>query len=278
MGERSAREILRNFYDSYGWKVDPQTGRYLDQVLFVDPDELAQRYMEKGELRYLKYFRGGGRYFLDAGCGAKPRRALAQNYARHVCVDISILGLRECRRKIGESGHYVLADMTSMPFAENAFYGTLASHCLYHIDRHEQVEAVNELYRVTNPEETVLLFYNSDYNLVTVIQRAVRAVAKLMDKLIWLLGSWADQTPLEATPITPPPIYFHAHNPFLLARKFKIVNVSCLSILTRYETRMLGKLHILKLVLPLVNALETAFPVAMVVVGKYTAIRITVEP
>lgn len=276
MADKNAKELLRNFYDTYGWRVDPHTGRYLGQILHEDSDSLTQTYMDEGELRHRKYFEEDGDYFLDAGCGAKPRTRMARGFRRHVCVDVSIVGLRECKRKVGQFGHYVLADIAFLPFAKGVFDGTLASHILYHIDKDLQQKVVKELYRVTKPEKTVLIFYNSVHNLLSITQKAAKGVGLLLKSLAQLLRPNAEGGALEQSLSDPPPMYFYAHDPSWLAGGFNKVDVTCLSILTRHETRILGKLHLLKFVLPLVTALEVRFPHLMIRIGKYTSIRITV--
>ena len=277
MDSKGVREVLETFYDTYGWKVDPSTGQYLGQVLHEDLDPLAQRYMDKNELRYARYFWEGGRYFLDAGCGAEPRRALSRGFRRHVCADISMAGLTEARKEIGEAGYYIQADLIALPFAQGAFDGTLASHCLYHIDKDFQIGALEQLYRVTKPGKSVVVFYNSNYNLISVLDKVVKEIGKIGRRLVKLAGASEQKDHRETSPTAPPPLYFHGHNPYWLTRDFSKADVTCLRILTRLDTRLLRKLHLSKVILPLAEALEKAFPRALVLVGKYTAIGITVE-
>ena len=274
MGSKGIREVLETFYDSYGWKVDPNTGQYLGQVLHEDLDPVVQKYMDKNELRYARYFREGGRYFLDAGCGAEPRRALSRGFRRHVCADISMVGLTETRKEIGEAGCYVQADLIALPFAQGAFDGTLASHCLYHIDKDLQIGALKQLYRVTSPDKSVVVFYNSNYNLISVLHKVAKEIGKISRRLVKVAGASEQKDHSEASP---PALYFHGHNPYWLTRDFSKADVTCLRILTRLDTRLLRKLHLSKVILPLAAALEKAIPRALVLVGKYTAIGITVE-
>ena len=103
-------EAVKTFYDNFGWQKDQASGVSFGELLHQDLDETAQQYRFARELRYRKYFNEGGRFFLDAGCGSEPRRQLAENFQRHLCVDISITGLQGARERLGDAGDYVMAD------------------------------------------------------------------------------------------------------------------------------------------------------------------------
>jgi len=143
----SVSRIVKTFYDTYGWTIDEAKGLLYHHTYFQDMDEGAIRYRYGHEMRYQKYFEDGGRFFLDAGCGGEPRPKLATNYQTQVCVDISVKGLEEAKRLLGDSGAYVLADLTALPSKDQSFDGVLASHCLYHIEKDSQAAVLSDLYR-----------------------------------------------------------------------------------------------------------------------------------
>ncbi len=147
MEPKTPRDVIRDFYDEYGWKKDGQTGRSLDDIAHEDQDVRVQRYMADNENRYKSVFSEGGQLFLDAACGGEPRRHLAPGFHRHVCVDLSRVGLAEARDRLGENGFYVLADLSRLPFREETFDGALASHCLYHVAADQQPVVVQEMVR-----------------------------------------------------------------------------------------------------------------------------------
>src|ERR1700720_3005572 len=158
-GKPTVRESVRQFYDDYGWKIGRGSGEYQNDLLYGDLSEIAKEYDNRCEARYCKYFEDGGRFFLDAGCGAKPIKQLAQKFQQQVCVDISLAGLIEARQKLGDHGLYVVADLAALPFKDDTFDGVVASYCLYHLDKDSQLSAVQEFYRVTRTKRNILLFY-----------------------------------------------------------------------------------------------------------------------
>lgn len=254
------REAVRRFYDLHGWKKDAASRRYLGEILHEDPDDRVQRYMESNERRYYRYFDGGGRLFLDAGSGSKPRVWMSRRFDKHVCADISIVGLQEARQQLGGLGLYVACDLAALPFKDKAFDGVLASHCLYHIDRHAQPAVLDELYRVAKPERNVITFYRAKYSLLPAAKALVKALLRLL-------------TAFRFGP-RPAPLYFHRHHYGKLVRRFPSVEVTCLRTLTRTETTLLRKLRLLNPAIAALSFLEKTFPRAMVWVGEYVTIRI----
>jgi len=269
---KKAWEILRNFYNTYGWKRDETSGRYLDEILHEDLDEIVQRYMYNNEMRYQKYFEKRGTFFLDAGCGAEPRLKMSQNFQRHVCIDISIVGLKEARKRLRDSGLYVVADMVSLPFKEKTFDGVLASHCLYHIDKDLQTIALRELYRVAKDNKNILIFYISKYSMISIVRKVGKFMIRLTDSLFKALK--CDRRCSGLAVRIPPPLYHYVHNPFKLIKEFKLADVTCLRTLSARETKLLKKLHLLKPFIIVLSYLEKKFPHSMVYIGSYVAIRI----
>jgi len=265
-------QSVGNFYDEFGWKRDEATGHLNGSLLHEDLDERTQSYWDNNEMRYRPYIGAGGRFFLDAGCGAKPRSNLAQDIQWHVCVDISILGLREAREQIGDSGIYVLADLASLPFKEDSFDGALLCHCLYHVEKELQFVVLEETYRATKRQKNILVFYSSRYNLISFFHRAPKLLLGLANLMRGFPGRFGKGKARLADAM--PPLYSYPHNPFRLARAFNKYDVSCLSSLSNYDTALLRRLHLFNIVVPVVIFLERRFPHFMAYIGKYTCIRI----
>ena len=274
MKNRRVLEKVKDFYDAYGWQKDNEKGRYLAELGQEDVHESTQRYMNGNELRYTKWFKAEGRYFLDAGCGAKPRAEMSENFQVHVCVDISVQGLKEAKTRLGSRGRYVLADLAHIPFKDGAFASTLASHSVYHIDKDVQRGALAELYRVTQSNRTILVFYTSRYNLVSVLHMpgmvALRFVRLLRGLLRRIKGNSRQRIKTSAHRL-----YSYAHNPWSLARQFETVDITCLRTLTKRDTELQNRLHLIRLTVPVLMFLERTFPHLMSYVGNYVAIRIT---
>jgi SAM-dependent methyltransferase len=273
---------VKAFYDSYAWQRDETTGTLQGSTLDDDLSDGAQKYGADNESRYRRFFEYGGRFFLDVGCGAQPRRKLSASFKEHLCVDVSVVGLREARDRIGDSGSYILADMAALPFRGDSLDAALAGHSLYHVDKDLQTPVLKELYRVVKPDKTILVFYSSRHNLISLAHMIPKALLGFGNLLLRPLklrvspGSSLRRFRVRKMSAEPafPPLYAYPHNPRWLARTFKNADVTCLCTLTMYDTALLSKLHLFRVVVPVVAFFERRFPHAMVYVGKYTCIRI----
>lgn len=267
----SPLEVVRAFYDDFGWKKDEGGNHYLGEILHEDLEATSQSYMDRNEMRYQKAFENGGNLFLDAGCGAEPRLKLSTNFREHVCVDISVVGLKEARRQLGDRGSYVVADLAALPFKEKSFDGVLASHCLYHIDKDIQPTVLEELYRVSNTNKHILVFYVSNFNLISLFHNA----GKVMIKLVRSINKTLRRGRTVANPARQtPPLYSYTHNPLWLAKQFPSADVTCLRTLTKSDLQALRKLHLLAPAVYIMSFLEKTFPHLMRYFGKYAAIQI----
>jgi len=153
-----SQELIRKFYESFGWnKVEG--GVYGATAIFYDYRKVMLEYRYRARRRDGKVFQSGGRYFLDAGCGARPAQDYSKYHQYHVCIDLTFAGLRESREKIGENGLYVLGDTARLPFRDGVFDGVLCSHTLYLMSRDEQHKAVNELCRVLKSHSCCVIVY-----------------------------------------------------------------------------------------------------------------------
>lgn len=244
----------------------------MDAVLHACLDDAAQRYMIRNELRYRKYFGHGGRFFLDAGSGAKPRIEMSKGFDRHVCVDISLVGLAEARKEVGKRGLYVVADLAALPFKNESFEGSLASHCLYHIHKDSQPVVLRELYRVTKTDRDVIIFYIfSPCKFILKSQELAKAVIK---PIMTLLGFSLLESKERPIAKNAPPLYSYAHNPYALTREIKDTDITCLRVLSKQEMQVLVKLHLFKIAAVILSSLEESFPHAMLNFAKYITIRI----
>jgi ubiquinone/menaquinone biosynthesis C-methylase UbiE len=269
-GEKSLiREGVRKFYDTYGWTIDRGRGQYQNDLLYGDLSDIAKEYDRSCEARYAKHFVAGGRFFLDVGCGAKPIKQLGQKFQRHVCVDISLVGLTEARQKLGDRGLYVVADMSALPFKDDVFDGVVASYCLYHLDKDSQLSAVREFYRVVKAKKNIVVFYVAKNSLVLAAHTVAKAVAKISCLLTRLFRSRKPGRG-EAVPF----VYLCVQSPFQLSRGFGCVDITCLRSLTRVESLVLHELGLLGPATRCFLFLERKFPHAMLLLGSHAAVRI----
>jgi SAM-dependent methyltransferase len=63
-------------------------------------------------------------------------------------VDISSLALQEARKRIGEHGLFVVADVANLPFKAGSFDGAVSLHTIHHLPAEEHPQAYAELARV----------------------------------------------------------------------------------------------------------------------------------
>ena len=144
------KQLVKNFYDEKGWFAN-EKGDYEDAVIFEDLRDVTKDYIKKCHDRVNTFLNPGGTYMLDAASGALQFTDYLQysaNYKYRICVDFSFQALSEAKRKLGDKGICVLADMTNMPFKDNVIDGFVSLNTIYHIPKDEQLTAMKELYRI----------------------------------------------------------------------------------------------------------------------------------
>ena len=268
------REAMKAFYDTYAWKRAEVSNEYVGNVLHIHQDEAVARYCSNNEMRYKKYFTHVGDFFLDAGCGPNPRLNLSDSFQKHVCVDFSLNSLKGARECLGDRGLYVVADLAALPFPPRIFDGTLAAHCLYHVHKDGQPTVLKELCRVTKVSRSIIVFYASNYNLISLVQILGDVTLRLLNLLLNILSVNLGQSLVTKKAL---PFYYFTYNPFSLTKRFGSAKITCLQTFTKVETMVLKKVHLLNLALPVFALCERTFPHAMLYVGKYVTIHIQRE-
>jgi SAM-dependent methyltransferase/uncharacterized protein YbaR (Trm112 family) len=210
-GEDEVSRTVSSFYEG-AWKQtwrksEPaQPAQPAQQAEQAQPAKLAHddssdygiRYVRTTEYRFLAEFQGRGgrkRFFLDAACGAFPRRDFGKEYTYHVCLDFTLEGLLAARRLMGERALCVCGSLLRVPLKDGVFDGILASHCVYHIDKDLQGTAVRELLRTLAPGGKLVVFYANPDN---VSSRLLKRPAG------WPLRALLDRARRYAPP--PPPL------------------------------------------------------------------------
>ena len=153
------KDSVRDFYDTVGWQLD-ETGAFTDASLFVDP--LVEEYMSRCRARVQEHLPASGRYLLDVASGPvhfAEYQAYSDGYDHRVCVDLSVVALRAARRNVGDTGIYVLGDVTRLPFKDDSLDAVVSLHTLYHVPRDEQAEGFREIHRVLKPGGTAVVVY-----------------------------------------------------------------------------------------------------------------------
>ena len=128
--------------------------------LHEDVSNLGQRYIQMGEKPYIDEMSArSGSYFLDIGCGAQPRLDAGRGHQYHVCLDLSLSGLQQCREILGTRGIFVAGSATNPPLAKECAATVLAAHCIYHINADLQPVALRQLYSLVAKGGIFNVFY-----------------------------------------------------------------------------------------------------------------------
>jgi len=168
MGSEVKKQV-REFYDQVGWQMvgegrtehdsGGQELRY-QNARYEDLRPVAREYIQRCHMRVARHLKSDGRYLLDAGSGPiqyPEYLEYSKGYRYRVCADISITALKEARKRIGEHGLYVVADIADLPFKANAFDGVVSLHTIHHLPEQEHLLAYQELYRVLAQERTAVV-------------------------------------------------------------------------------------------------------------------------
>ena len=158
MDDLEIKEQVRQFYNQVGWQVVGE-GLY-QNARYEDLRPVSSEYIHRCHLRVKRFLKQQGVYLLDAGSGPiqyPDYLVYSQGYRRRVCLDISFVALVEARKRIGEHGLFVVADVANLPFKPGTFDGVVSLHTLHHLSQDDQKTAYGELYRVLAPASSAVV-------------------------------------------------------------------------------------------------------------------------
>ncbi len=164
------KEKVREFYNQVGWQESGE-GQY-QNARYEDLRPVSSLYIHRCHLRVARHLRSSGRLLLDAGSGPvqyPEYLEYSRQYRHRVCVDISIVALQEARRRLGEHGLYVVADIANLPFAPGAFDGVVSLHTIHHLPLSEHARAYTELFRMLAPGARAVVVNGWDHPTLTVL-------------------------------------------------------------------------------------------------------------
>ncbi len=160
--EADSNKATRAFYDNEGWGKH-SSGLYRDTAKFVDTRPVSLKFTRDCMVRLNnKYFRKGGKYLLDAGCGPIAHDELLgydAAFDKRVCVDLSVAALAEARRKIGDRGVYLQGDLTNLPIETGSVDAAMCYHVIYQLPEALQAKAFEEIWRVLKPGGVAVVVY-----------------------------------------------------------------------------------------------------------------------
>ncbi len=156
--EKDIRQDVRQFYDRVGWSKVAD-GVY-QNARYEDLRPVSSEYIHRCHLRVNRHLVPGGRFLLDAGSGPiqyPEYLTYSASYQKRVCLDISIVALKEARQRIGEHGLFVVGDVAALPFKKDAFDGAVSLHTFHHLPLEDQARAYDDLYRVLAPGKSMVV-------------------------------------------------------------------------------------------------------------------------
>lgn len=158
MMEENSKKNVREFYNQVGWKqVDDSL---YQNAQFEDLRPVSRDYIHRCHMRVNKHLSPQGRYLLDAGSGPvqyPEYLTYSKNYHARVCMDISIVALQEARKRLGDHGRYVVADIAHLPFKSDAFDGIVSLHTIHHVPMEDKLPSYEELYRTLTPGNSMVV-------------------------------------------------------------------------------------------------------------------------
>ncbi|MCL4559655.1 MAG: class I SAM-dependent methyltransferase [Chloroflexi bacterium] len=191
MSDTEIKQQVRQFYDEIGWQKVSE-----DQFQNASHEDLrpvSREYIHRCHLRVGRYLKPSGRFLLDAGSGPvqyPEYLTYSQGYSYRVCVDLSIVALRQAQQRLGERGLCVVADVAHLPFKPDGFEGVVSLHTLHHLQAQEQGLAYRELHRVLAPGCTAVVVNGwSEAPLM----RRTKWLVRFMEKLAAMRRSRREQ-------------------------------------------------------------------------------------
>lgn len=209
-GLRGEKEAVQQFYNQIGWQKESEAA-FTDAVKFEDLRPISQGYIQRCNRRVSRYLKPNGRFLLDVASGPlqfPEYVAYSDPFDYRICVDLSLVALKEAARKLGDKAICILGDITNLPLVDNLVDGAISLHTIYHVPKDEQQTAFEEIYRVLEPEgQGVIVYHWGDYSLAMNILMFHYQVARLLRKL-FRTANKSVNTPADSAA---PKLYFHAH-------------------------------------------------------------------
>jgi SAM-dependent methyltransferase len=195
MAEIKVQKDVRQFYDEIGWC---QIGDGIYQnAQYEDLRPVSREYIHKCHLRINRYLHHSGQYLLDAGSGPiqyPEYLTYSEGYQYRVCLDISIVALRNARKRIKDHGLFVVADIANLPFKDDVFDDIVSLHTLHHLPQQDYRPAYYGLKRVLKPGGTAVVVNGwSD----SALMRFLKLPILFMEKYFHV----SDKKPVETKPI-----------------------------------------------------------------------------
>jgi ubiquinone/menaquinone biosynthesis C-methylase UbiE len=158
MAESKVQQEVRKFYDAVGWQ-QVSDGVY-QNAQYEDLRPVAREYIHRCHLRINRFLRHSGKFLLDAGSGPiqyPEYLTYSEGYKYRVCLDISIVALKEARDRIKNQGLFVVGDIAQLPFKSDCIDDVVSLHTIHHLPPEDYKPAFFGLKRVMKPGATAVV-------------------------------------------------------------------------------------------------------------------------
>jgi ubiquinone/menaquinone biosynthesis C-methylase UbiE len=192
------KQEVREFYNQVGWK-EVSEGVY-QNARYEDLRPVSRAYIHRCHRRVAEQLNPQGRYLLDAGSGPiqyPEYLEYSRGYSRRVCADISIVALQEARRRVGEHGMFVVADIANLPFKAEVFDGVVSLHTIHHLPIQEHEQAYREVYRVLSGSASAVVVNGWESSLMAIFKGPIRWTQRLYS---WKQRLSGKQQPINTVP------------------------------------------------------------------------------
>ncbi len=158
MSDENVKQSVREFYNRVGWQMGDED--LYQNMQYEDLRPVSQEYIHRCHMRVNRHLAREGRFLLDAGSGPvqyPEYLTYSEKYDARVCMDISIVALKEARKHLGNHGLYVVGDIAHLPFKSETFDGIVSLHTVHHVPMEDKLPAYDELYRTLNPGKSMVV-------------------------------------------------------------------------------------------------------------------------
>ena len=157
MSASDLKQQVGKFYDQVGWQIEADG--FYQNARYEDLRPVSAEYIHKCHMRVKRHLAPTGKYLLDAGSGPvqyDEYLTYSEGYQYRVCMDLSFVALQEARKRLGEKGIYIIADIANLPFAADTFDGIVSLHTIHHVPIDEKVDVYKGLHRCLKPGRTLV--------------------------------------------------------------------------------------------------------------------------
>lgn len=246
------KQRVFDYYNQINYRVQDELQVYNDTGKWVDYRDISSAYIKKSFTRSANHLPATGKYLLDIASGPiglPEYMNLGKGYEWRICVDISVNALLQAKRNIEHNkgkAVFICGDITNIPIKDRVCDAVLSQHTLYHVPKNDQLQAVNEMYRVAKPNSKIVIIYCWFYhswlmNLGLNVVQLYRIARHLTGKFYVRFFN------------SKPRLYFYTHSPAWFKTSFKFskqIEFYCWRstnkyFLTMYVHRLLGGKYLL---------------------------------